>query len=162
MKPTIKMLSAIFAAALTLTACGGEDPVEPTPPPTPTPDPDPEPPSGKYLTMTCDMPADASETTVTLSGLTSEVTGKSGSAAWLTTTLLPYTSGTPQLTVTCQQNLTTAERLQDVMLLARSQASTTKYEVSDTLVLTVRQTVYQGGGVDADNPNDTYSDQPAF
>lgn len=165
MKPTIKLLSAIFAVALAFTACGGgggSDEPEPTPTPTPTPTPDPGPPSGKHLTMTCDMPADASEVTISLTGLTSEVRSKSGSASWLTTTLQPYTSGTPQLTVACQQNLDINERSQDVTLLAHSQASTSKYEVSDTLVLTVRQTVYQGGGTNTDDPNNTYSDQPAY
>ncbi len=108
------------------------------------------------------MPADASEVIISLTGLSSEVRSKSGSATWVTTTLLPYTTGTPTLVVSCQQNLDVNERSQDVTLLAHSQASTDQYEVSDTLVLTVRQTVYQGDGTNTEDPNDTYSDQPAY
>lgn len=161
---TIKILSIAFAAAISVAACGGGDDNDtptPTPnPPTPvTPD---TPPSGKHLTMTCDMPADASEITVSLTGLTDEVTSKTGTAPWLTTTLVAYTTGTPQVTVACQQNLTTAERTQDVMFLAHSQASTGKYAVSDTLVLTVRQAMYSDGGIYVDDPNDTPTDQPAY
>jgi hypothetical protein len=161
---TIKILSIAFAAAISLAACGGDDePDSPTPTPNPpTPETPDTPPTGKHLTMTCDMPADASEITVSLKGLTDEVTSQTGTAPWLTTTLTAYTTGTPQVTVACQQNLTTAVRTQDVTFLAHSQASTAKYAVNDTLVLTVRQAVYSDGGSYVDDPNGTVTDQPAF
>ena len=112
---TNAFLYIALAAALALTACGGgDDPDEPTPqPPTPTQ------PKGKHLTQQCDMPADASEITIRLQGLSSEVSRKSGSASWLTTTLVPYTSGTPEVTVACTQNLTTATRSQEVTFIGQ-------------------------------------------
>ena len=97
------------------------------------------------------MPADASEITIRLQGLSSEVSRKSGSASWLTTNLVPYTSGTPEVTVACTQNLTTATRSQEVTFIASN----------DTLVLNVRQAVY-AGGTDVNNPSDTPTDQPAY
>ena len=148
---TTKILSILFTVCLTLLSCGGGSSNDPIPDPKPQP-PTPNTPKGKHLTQTCDMPADASENVVTLTGLTSEVTRKSGSASWLTTTLESYTSGTPKVKVACTQNLTTETRQQDVTFIA----------TNDTLVLTVRQTVYSGDGTNVDNPNDTPTDQPAY
>lgn len=146
---TIKFLSITFTVCLALLACGGDDddPYNPTPQP-----PKPETPKGKHLTQTCDMPADASETIVSLNGLSSEVTRKSGSASWLATELETYTSGTPKVKVTCSQNLNVESRQQDVTFIA----------TNDTLVLTVRQAAYNGGGTDVNNPSDTPTDQPAY
>ena len=145
---TIKILSIAFAVCLTLWSCGGGDDDD-----TPTPQPQPTPGTvkGKHFTQTCNMPADASETIVTLTGLTSEVTRKKGSASWLTVNAVPYTGGTPQVAVVCTQNLGTDARQQEVSFIA----------ANDTLVLTVRQAAYTGG-TDVDNPNDTFTDQPAF
>ena len=145
---TIKFLSIAFAACLTLLSCGGGDDDTPTPQPLP---PTPGTVKGKHFTQTCNMPADASETIVTLTGLTSEVTRKKGSASWLTVNAVPYTGGTPQVAVACTQNLGTDAREQEVSFIA----------ANDTLVLTVRQAAYTGG-TDVDSPNDTFTDQPAF
>ncbi len=136
----------VLIASLALFSCGGDDSELPTPQPS-TPSA-----KGKFLTQTCNMPADASETTVKLFGLSSAITRKSGSASWLTTTVEPYTSGTPEVLVACTQNLQTESRSMDVVFLASN----------DTLVLTVIQGVYTGGGTDIDNPNDTHTDQPAY
>ena len=145
---TIKILSIAFAVCLTLLSCGGGDDDD-----TPTPQPQPTPGTvkGKHFTLTCNMPAEASENVVTLTGLTSEVTRKKGSASWLTVNAVPYTGGTPQVAVVCTQNLGTDARQQEVSFIA----------ANDTLVLTVRQAAYTGG-TDVDNPNDTFTDQPAF
>ena len=146
---TIKFLSIAFAVCLTLLSCGGGDDND-----TPTPQPQPPTPGtvkGKHFTQTCNMPADASETVVTLTGLTSEVTRKKGSASWLTVNAVPYAGGTPQVAVACEQNLGTDARQQEVSFIA----------ANDTLVLTVRQAAYTGG-TDVNNPNDPFTDQPAF
>lgn len=148
---TTKFLSIAFTLCLALLSCGGGGSNDPTPDPTPQP-PTPVTPKGKFLTKTCDMTADASETIVTLTGLNSEVTSKSGSAAWLTTSLETYTTGTPKVKVACTQNLATEARQQDVTFIA----------TNDTLVLTVRQGTYTGGGTDVNDPNDTPTDQPAY
>jgi hypothetical protein len=143
---TIKMLSIAFTVCLALLACGGsDDDPTPTPPPTPTV-------KGKHMTKICDMPADASEQQVELTGLTSQATHKGGVAAWLTTTLSTYTGGTPRVAVVCRQNLDVNPRQIDVTYVA----------ANDTLVLTVRQAAYTGGATDVDNPNETYTDQPAY
>lgn len=146
---TIKMLSIAFTVCLALLACGGsDDDPTPTPPPTP-PTPTAK---GKHMTKICNMPADASEQQVELTGLTSQATHKGGVAKWLTTTLSAYTGGTPQVVVVCRQNLEVDARQIDVTFVA----------ANDTLVLTVRQAAYTGGGTDVDNPNETYTDQPAY
>lgn len=144
---TIKNLSIAFALCMTLLSCGGDDDDTPTPQP-----PTPEQPKGKHLTKQCDMPADESEVIIALTGLTSEARHTAGLATWLTTTLQPYTSGTPQVKVACRQNLEVDARQQDVTFIA----------TNDTLVLTVRQAAYSGGDTDVNNPNSTYTDQPAF
>ena len=112
---TIKMLSIAFTVCLTLLACGGsgDDPT-PTPPPTP-PTPTAK---GKHMTKICNMPADASEQQVELTGLTSQATHKGGVAKWLTTTLSTYTGGTPQVVVVCRQNLEVDARQIDVTFVA--------------------------------------------
>ena len=84
---TIKILSIAFTVCLALLACGGGDGDEPSPTPTPTPTPPTPTVKGKHLTKVCNMPADASEQLVELTGLTSEATHKGGVAKWLTTTL---------------------------------------------------------------------------
>ena len=146
---TIKMLSIAFTVCLALLACGGsDDDPTPTPPPTP-PTPTAK---GKHMTKICNMPADASEQQVELTGLTSQATHKGGVAKWLTTTLSTYTGGTPQAVVACRQNLEVDARQIDVTFVA----------ANDTLVLTVRQAAYTGGGTDVDNPYETYTDQPAY
>jgi len=155
----IKYPFMIMVVAATILACGKDDSPSPTPPTPPAPTP--ASPVGKHLTQNCNMPADASEQTVTLTGLTAEVTRIDGSAAWLTTTKIPYAGGTPQVQVVCQQNLSTESRTQAVTFMARSDASTSEYYVLDTLVLTITQTIYQGG-TDTDDPNDIYTDQPSY
>lgn len=75
------------------------------------------------------MPAEASESIVTLTGLTQQVSSTSGTASWLTTTLQPYTSGTPQVKVACTANEQADSRTQAV----------TFFSAKDTLVLTIRQ-----------------------
>jgi arabinogalactan endo-1,4-beta-galactosidase len=75
------------------------------------------------------MPAEASESIVTLTGLTQKVTSTTGTAAWLTTTLQEYTSGTPQVKVSCAANEQADSRSQAV----------TFFSAKDTLVLTIRQ-----------------------
>jgi len=143
-------LSFVLVAGMALLSCGGSsNGDEPTPLPTPTPTPTPK---GKHLTKVCNMPADASEQLVELTGLTAEARHIGGVATWLTTTLRTYTGGTPHVVVACRQNLNVDPRQIDVTFVA----------ANDTLVLTVRQTVYTGSGTDVDNPNDTYTDQPAF
>ena len=58
----------------------------------------------------------------------------------------------PKVKVTCSQNLNVESRQQDVTFIA----------TNDTVVLTVRQAAYNGGGTDVNNPSDTPTDQPAY
>ncbi len=146
----LKYISMVFVSCLVLISCGGGGD-DPTPTPTPTPNPPTPSTKGKFLTQTCNMPADASESIVKLQGLTSKITSKSGSISWLTITEQPYTSGTPEVLVACKQNLQTNPRSVDVLFLASN----------DTLMLTVRQGVYTSG-TDVNDPNNTHTDQPAY
>lgn len=135
---------------------GGDDPDIPTPTPTPTPTPEPTPtptPTGKFFTLTCDMEPRTSETTVTLTGLTSAVTRAIGSASWLNVALQPYVSGAPQAKLSVSENSQRDVRSQGV----------TFYAANDTLVLTVRQAAFSSeGGTDMEQPFDTPSEQPGF
>ena len=144
---TLRILSIALTAILTLTACGGSD----DPDDSYTPQPQPK---GKYLKQTHDMPADASESTVALNGLSSAIsrTTHVGTASWMTVTSQSYSSGTPRVTVACQQNLETTARSHDVVFIA----------ANDTVLLTVNQAAYAGGGTDVNNPSDTPTDQPAY
>ena len=150
---TLRILSIALTAILALAACGGgsDDPDDPY---TPTPNPPTPQTQGKYLRQTHNMPADASESTVTLNGLSSAIsrTTHVGTASWITVTNQPYSSGTPRVTVACQQNLETTARSHDVIFIA----------ANDTVQLTVNQAVYAGGGTDVNNPSDTPTDQPAY
>jgi len=155
---TLKYLSIALTATLALVACGGgsDDPDDPY-----TPQPQPPTPSeqGLFLSMTCDMPAEASEKTVALTGLNSRITKQSQAVAtpWLTVAQLPYSSGTPSVTVACTANLEASRRVMDVVFLANNN--------KDTLLFTVRQAAYSGGssgGTNVDTPNDTPTDQPAY
>lgn len=146
----LNYLEMAFVAIMTLTACGGSDHDEaPTPqpptPPTPTQ-------TGKNYKLTCDLPAQLSEKTVALTGLKADIDRQSGKAAWLDVKKQTYTGGTPQVVVSATENLEKDERQQDI----------TFYSQKDTLVLTVRQAAYKGGGTDVNNPNDTPTDQPAY
>ena len=135
-------------AALALISCGGGDEPEPTPTPTPTPIG-----KGKYLTQTCDMPAEASETVVSLYGLTTAIDRFSQPESWLTVIRQVYISGTPTVELTARENTQTEARQQDV----------TFYAGRDTLVLTVRQAAYDpASGADVGNTHDTPTDQPAY
>lgn len=137
----------LLGLSLLVGGCGGSDS------PDPEPEPQPVPPRGKYLTQICNMEARASETTVSLTGLTAKVSRNSGTAAWLTADVLPYESGVPQVKIKATENSLTDSRQQEL----------TFYAASDTLVLTVRQAAFDvNGGTDIDNPFDTPSDQPGF
>ena len=144
----LKHIALAVCASLALAACGGGDEPDPTPVPEPTPAT-----QGKFITQTCDMPAQASEQTVTLRGLTSAVTRQTGTVDWLTAQLLPYSSGTPQVLLRTTENLgTTARQFQLVFIASR-----------DTLALSVRQAAYSAtGGTDVSTPTDTPTDQPAY
>ena len=137
----------LLGLSLLVGGCGGSDS------PDSEPEPQPVPPRGKYLTQICNMEARASETTVSLTGLTAKVSRNSGSAAWLTADVLPYESGVPQVKIKTTENSLTDSRQQEL----------TFYAASDTLVLTVRQAAFDvNGGTDIENPFDTPSDQPGF
>lgn len=145
---TMKYFLMAFAA-LTLISCGGGD--EPEPEPTPTP-PTPTQ-KGKYLTQTCNMPAEASETVVSLYGLTAAIDRFTTQESWLTVIRQVYLSGTPTVELTARENTQTEPRQQDV----------TFYAGRDTLVLTVRQAAYEAAsGADMGNTHDTPTDQPAY
>ena len=62
----------IMVVATIMLACSKDDSSSPTPPTPPAPTP--AAPVGKHMTQNCNMPADASEQTVSLTGLTAEVT----------------------------------------------------------------------------------------
>lgn len=151
----LKYLALPFMAAFACVSisCGGgdgqNDPYTPTPTPTPTPQPTIK---GKHLTMTLDMPAEASENVITLKGLSDAVSRTSGGASWLIVTPLSYVSGAPQAKVAVTANLQSEARQQDVSFFA----------AADTLVLTVRQSGYKGGDGGVDNPYDIHTDQPAY
>lgn len=147
-------LALMTAMASLLFSCGGGDDDggggDPyTPPVTPTPNPTAK---GKFLTKTLDMPAEASEDVVALTGLSAAISRTAGSVSWLTITPLSYVSGAPQIKVTVTANLQTEIRHQDV----------TFYAANDTLLLTVRQNGAKAGGTDVTDPNDTPTDQPAY
>lgn len=135
---------------LLLAACGGGGGDEPEPTPTPTPTPGT---TGKHLQQTCDLPAAAAEQVVTLNGLTSGVSRQVGTVGWLSTELLPYTSGTPQVLLKASENLEMQARQHQVQFIAQR----------DTVTLTVRQAAYSAnGGTDTGHPQDTPTDQPAY
>ena len=137
---------------LLLAACGGGGGDEPEPTPTPTPTPTPGT-TGKHLQQTCDLPAAATEQVVTLNGLTSGVSRQVGTVGWLSTELLPYTSGTPQVLLKASENLEMQARQHQVQFIAQR----------DTVTLTVRQAAYSAnGGTDTGHPLDTPTDQPAY
>ena len=150
---TSRILTIALLAALALAACGGsgDDPDDPY---TPTPQPPTPQTQGKYSEQTLNMPADASESTVALNGLSAAIslTKHVGNASWMSVTEQTYASGTPRVTVACTQNLETAARSHDIIFIASK----------DTVLLTVRQAAYPGGGTDVNTPSDTPTDQPAY
>ena len=83
MKPNLnmnwtRMLSLLFVASMALLSCGGSDDSDDTIPPTPNP---PTPTTkGKFLTMTAELPAKASEEILTLTGLSSSISEMAGAS----------------------------------------------------------------------------------
>lgn len=148
MKTNKKMsMTLLLCLALLVGGCGGSDSHEPEPVP------QPEKPQGKRLGQTCNIESPASETTVTLMGLTAKVSRYTGTSEWLNVDVLPYSSGAPQVKVVAMEN----------SLLTSRQQELTFYAASDTLILTVRQATYDAnGGTDMDEPFDTPSDKPGF
>lgn len=143
--------AAILAIALLAAGCGGGGSDEPEP--TPTPPPTPTPAKGSHLTRTYSIDARASETIVKLTGLSAAVTRTTGTASWLTANVLPYTSGTPEVSIAATENSQTAARQQEL----------TFYAANDTLVLTVQQASFDSyGGTSMDQPFSTPTDQPGF
>ena len=144
MKKMKYILMAI--TALTLISCGGGDEPEPTPTPTPTE-------KGKHLTQSCNMPAEATETVVSLNGLTKAIDRFTTPDSWLTVIRQTYASGTPAVQLSARENTQTEARQQDI----------TFYAGRDTLVLTVHQAAYPASsGADVGNTHDTPTDQPAY
>ena len=143
----MKTMKYIFLTIMVVTmiSCGGGDEPEPTPTP-PTE-------KGKFLTQTCNMPAEASETVVALQGLTKAIDRFSPPDSWLTIIRQAYTSGRPSVQLTTSENLQFEARQQDI----------TFYAGRDTLVLTVRQVAYDdASGADMDNTHETPTNQPAY
>ncbi len=142
---TMKYILMAFTA-LALISCGGGDEPEPNPTPTPTG-------KGKFLTQSCNMPAEATETVVSLNGLTAAVDKFNTPESWLTVIRQVYISGTPTVELSARENLQTEARQQDV----------TFYSGRDTLVLTVRQAAYNASsGADMGSTHDTPTNQPAY
>ena len=125
---TMKYILMAFTA-LVLISCGGGDEPEPNPTPTPTG-------KGKFLTQSCNMPAEATETVVSLNGLTAAVDKFNTPESWLTVIRQVYISGTPTVELSAREN---------------------------TLVLTVRQAAYNASsGADMGSTHDTPTNQPAY
>lgn len=136
-------MTLLAGLSLMVGGCGGSD----------GPDPEPVAPKGKHLEQVYNIEARATETIVTLTGLTAKVSRNTGIAAWLTVEVMPYTAGTPQAKVSATENSLTESRQQEL----------TFYAANDTLVLTVRQAPFDAnGGTDVDNPFDTPSAEPGF
>ena len=144
--------AAVLAIALLAAGCGGGGSDEPEPTPTPPPTPTPSA-KGSHFTSTCRMEARASETVIKLTGLKAAVTRTTGTTSWLTANVLPYTSGTPEVSIAASENSQTAARQQEL----------TFYAANDTLVLTVQQASFDSyGGTSMDQPFSTPTDQPGF
>lgn len=142
-------MGLLASLALLTWSCGGSDSDDPEPTPTP-----PQPTTkGRHLTKTHDMTAKSEAATISLSGLSAEVSRNTGSASWLTVTVKPYTSGTPEVELKVTENSEKTSRQQDI----------TFYAAKDTLVLTVRQAAFNAnGGTDTESPFGTPSSQPGY
>ena len=138
----LKYIFMTLLASAALMSCDGDDP-----------EPAPTPAKGKRYTQTCDMPAKATESIVTLYSFKTAITSFNNPSSWISIIRQVYDSGSPQVLVSVTENLQADPRQQDVTFIAEN----------DTLILTVRQAAYSGmEGVDMENLHDTKTDQPAY
>ena len=116
----------------------------------------------KTYNQSVTLPAKGGETTVTLSDLSSAVSGVSSTPSWLVITREYYSSGAPTLKLGFEENKDGQEREVAVTVTASS---------GDKVVLTITQQTTGGSGgggtqedvkKDIDDLHDEYTSQPAY
>lgn len=137
----IKLYLLSGIALLMLTAC----PNDPDPEPNPVIDP-----VAQTHTQEIVMPPKASEKTVTLTQLSTDISTVENSASWLTVEKQTYSSGSPQIKLRSTDNTGTVERKCAVTITATS---------GDKVILSVTQ---QSEGTGIDDLHGSQTDKPAY
>lgn len=137
----------VVIAMMVLAACGGDDEKNEESPLNPVT------PTGKTYQQSVTLDTQGTQQTVTLNDLNCKIDDVANSTDWLTVLINPYSSGSPSLVVSANENTDTKTRSCNVTVTDTS---------GDKVLLTVTQEAAEEQKKGIDDSHDIQTDKPAY
>lgn len=141
-----KIFLLAVAAVLTITSCGDDDKKEESPI-------NPVTPEGRTYQQSVTLDSQGTQQTVTLNDLKSKIDDVKNTNTWLTVLIGTYTSGSPNIVLSAEENTSTQTRSGNVTITSTS---------GDKVILTVTQQEAEEQKTGIDDSHDIPTDKPAY
>ena len=135
-----KIFVLAVATVLTMLGCGGDDNKE-------------ESPEGQTYQQSVIIDSQGTQQTVTLTNLNSKIDDVKNTNTWLTVLIGTYTSGSPDIVLSAEENINAQKRNGNVTITSVS---------GDKVILTVTQQEAEEQKAGIEDAHDVPTDQPAY
>ena len=141
-----KIFLLVMIVVLTITGCGSDDKKEESPI-------NPVTPEGQTYEQSVTLDTQGTQQTVTLNDLKSKIDDVKNTNTWLTVLIGTYTSGSPNIVLSAEENTSTQTRSGNVTITSTS---------GDKVILTVTQQEAEEQKTGIDDSHDIPTDKPAY
>lgn len=141
-----KIFLMVLVVVLTTTGCGGNDKKEESPV-------NPVTPEGQTYQQSVTLDAQGTQQTVMLNDLKSKIDDVKNTNTWLTVLIGTYSSGSPNIVLSAEENTNTQTRSCNVTITSTS---------GDKVILTVTQQEAEEQKTGIDDSHDIPTDKPAY
>ncbi len=141
-----KIFLFVVVVVLSITGCGGDDKKEESPI-------NPVTPEGQIYQQSVTLDTQGTQQTVTLNDLKSKIDDVKNTNTWLTVLIGTYTSGSPNIVLSAEENTNTQTRSGNVTITSVS---------GDKVILTVTQQEAEEQKTAIDDSHDVPTDKPAY
>ncbi len=141
-----KIFLLVMIVVLTITGCGSDDKKEESPI-------NPVTPEGRTYQQSVTLDSQGTQQTVTLTNLKSKIDDVKNTNTWLTVLIGTYTSGSPNIVLSAEENTSTQTRSGNVTITSTS---------GDKVILTVTQQEAEEQKTGIDDSHDIPTDKPAY
>lgn len=141
-----KIFLMVLVVVLTTTGCGGNDKKEESPV-------NPVTPEGQTYQQSVTLDAQGTQQTVMLNDLKSKIDDVKNTNTWLTVLIGTYSSGSPNIVLSAEENTNTQTRSCNVTITSTS---------GDKVILTVTQQEAEEQKTGIDDSHDIPTDNPAY
>lgn len=141
-----KIFLLVMIVVLTITGCGSDDKKEESPI-------NPVTPEGQTYEQSVTLDTQGTQQTVTLNDLKSKIDDVKNTNTWLTVLIGTYTSGSPNIVLSAEENTSTQTRSGNVTITSTS---------GDKVILTVTQQEAEEQKTGIDDSHSIPTDKPAY